>query len=109
DGLISAATPLGSFLFTSASFELGLLFALFSLAAGIAAVILGRVSDRVRVRTPVLLLGSLLSVPACLLAYLVRYLGAFGFSLGWLSMTSAVARSFIYQIFIVRSVKEIST
>src|SRR5439155_26467654 len=33
DGLISAATPLGSFLFTSASFELGLLFALFSLAA----------------------------------------------------------------------------
>src|SRR5439155_26666095 len=36
DGLISAATALGSFLFTSASFELGLLFALFSLAAGIA-------------------------------------------------------------------------
>ncbi|TLZ87980.1 MAG: MFS transporter [Methanobacteriota archaeon] len=109
DGLISAATPLGSFLFTSASFELGLLFALFSLAAGIAAVILGRVSDRVRVRTPFLLLGPLLSVPACLLAYLVRDLGAFAFAIGWLSMTSAVAPSFIYTILIDRTEKEIPT
>src|SRR6266480_594552 len=86
DGLISAATPLGSFLFTSASFELGLLFALFSLAAGIAAVILGRVSDRVRVRTPFLLFGPILSVPACLLAYLVRDLGAFAFAIGGLAV-----------------------
>src|SRR3989440_54370 len=109
DGLISAATPLGSFLFTSASFELGLLFALFSLAAGIAAGILGRVSDRVRVRTPFLLLGPLLSVPACLPAYLVRDLGAFAFAIGWLSMTSAVAPSFIYTILIDRTEKEIPT
>jgi len=109
DGLISAATPLGSFLFTSASFELGLLFALFSLAAGIAAVVLGRVSDRVRVRTPFLLLGPILSVPACLLAYLVRDLGAFAFAIGWLSMTSAVAPSFIYTILIDRTEREIPT
>jgi MFS family permease len=109
DGLISAATPLGSFLFTSASFELGLLFALFSLAAGIAAVVLGRVSDRVRVRTPFLLLGPILSVPACLLAYLVRDLGAFAFAIGWLSMTSAVAPSFIYTILIDRTERDIPT
>src|SRR2546422_406491 len=37
DGLLSVATPLGSFLLTRDSFALGLLFALFSLAAGIAA------------------------------------------------------------------------
>src|SRR5438445_570996 len=85
----------------------GLLFALFSLAAGIAAVILGRVSDRVRVRTPFLLLGPLLSVPACLLAYLVRDLGAFAFAIGWLSMTSAVAPSFIYTILVDRTENEI--
>ncbi len=60
DGLASAATPLGSFLFTSASLELGLLFALFSLAAGVAAI-------------------------------------------GWFSMTSAVAPSFIYTILVDRS------
>src|SRR5207247_4762115 len=45
DGLLSVATPLGSFLLTRDSFALGLLFALFSLAAGIAAVVLGRVSS----------------------------------------------------------------
>src|SRR5712691_10066118 len=107
DGLISAATPLGSFLFTSASSELGLLFALFSLAAGIAAVVLGRVSDRVRVRTPFLLLGPLLSVPSSLLASLVRDLGSFAFAVGWLSMTSAIAPSFIYTILIDRTEGEI--
>ena len=58
DGLLSVATPLGSFLLTTDSFALGLLFALFSLAAGIAAVVLGRVSDRVKVRSPFLLLGQ---------------------------------------------------
>jgi MFS family permease len=109
DGLISAATPLGSFLFTTASIELGLLFALFSLAAGIAAVILGQVSDRVRVRTPFLLLGPLLSVPACLLAYLIRDLGTFAFAIGWLSITSSVAPSFIYTILIDRAEKDIPT
>lgn len=103
DGLVSAATPLGSFLFTRASLELGLLFALFSLVAGIAAVILGRVSDRVRARTPFLLLGPVLSLPACLLAFLVRDLGTFAFAIGWFSMTSAVAPSFIYTILVDRT------
>jgi len=107
DGLVSAATPLGSFLFTSASLELGLLFALFSLAAGIAAIILGRVSDRVRARTPFLLLGPVLSVPACLLAFLVRDLGTFAFAIGWFSITSAIAPSFIYTILVDRSESDI--
>ena len=103
DGLTSAATPLGAFLFTSASLALGLLFALFSLAAGIATVVLGWMSDRVRVRTPFLLLGPLLSVPACLLAYFVRDLATFAFAIGWFSMTSAVAPSFIYTILVDRA------
>ena len=107
DGLITAATPLGSFLFTTSSLELGLLFALFSLAAGIGALILGRVSDRVRVRPPFLLLGPILSVPACLIAYFVRDLGSFAFAVGWLSMTSAIAPSFIYTILIDRTEGEI--
>src|SRR3989441_6435373 len=77
DGLLSVATPLGSFLLTRDSFALGLLFALFSLAAGIAAVVLGRVSDRVKARSPFLLLGPALSVPACLLAFASRDLGSF--------------------------------
>src|SRR6267378_825241 len=107
DGLITAATPLGSFLFTTSSLELGFLFALFSLAAGIGALILGRVSDRVRVRPPFLLLGPILSVPACLIAYFVRDLGSFAFAVGWLSMTSAIAPSFIYTILIDRTEGEI--
>ncbi len=107
DGLITAATPLGSFLFTTSSLELGLLFALFSLAAGIGAIVLGRVSDRVRVRPPFLLLGPILSVPACLIAYFVRDLGSFAFAVGWLSMTSAIAPSFIYTILIDRTEGEI--
>ena len=109
DGLLSAATPLGSFIFTRNSLELGLLFALFSLAAGIVAIILGRVSDRVRVRAPFLLLGPILSVPACLIAYFVRDLGTFAFAVGWLSMTSAIAPSFIFTILIDRTGREIPT
>ncbi|MCI4371370.1 MAG: MFS transporter [Thermoplasmata archaeon] len=109
DGLLSAATPLGSFLLTTNSLELGLLFALFSLAAGVAALVLGRFSDRVRVRTPFLLLGPILSVPACLLAFAVRDLGTFAFAVGWLSMTSAVAPSFIYTILVDRMEDSIPT
>jgi len=105
DGLLSVATPLGSFLLTRDSFALGLLFALFSLAAGIAAVVLGRVSDRVKVRSPFLLLGPALSLPACILASLSLTsldLGTFAFAVGWLSMTSVVAPSFIYTILVDR-------
>jgi len=107
DGLLSAATPLGAFLFTTDSFALGLLFALFSLAAGFATAILGRVSDRVRTRTPFLLLGPLLSVPACFLAFAIRDLGTFAFAVGWLSMTSVVAPSFIYTILVDRSERDV--
>jgi len=102
DGLLSVATPLGSFLFTTNSFELGLLFFLFSLAAGVAAVILGRISDRTRRRTPFLLLGPILSVLACLLAYTARDLSGFAVAIGWLSMTSAIAPSFIYTMLVDR-------
>jgi len=109
DGLLSAATPLGSFLFTTNSLALGLLFALFSLAAGIAALLLGRASDRVRTRAPFLLLGPILSVPACILAFGVRDLRAFAFAVGWLSMTSAVAPSFIFTILVDRTEDSIPT
>src|SRR2546428_259610 len=109
DGLLSAATPLGSFLFTTNSLALGLLFALFSWAAGAAALLLGRASDRVRPRTPFLLLGPILSVPACILAFGVRDLRAFAFAVGWLSMTSAVAPSFIFTILVDRTEDSIPT
>jgi predicted MFS family arabinose efflux permease len=102
DGLLSVATPLGSFRFTSDSFQLGLLFALVSLAAGIATVLLGRISDRRNNRLPFLIVGPILSVPACVLAFAIRDLGTFAFALGWLSMTSAIAPSFIYTILVER-------
>src|SRR2546422_7325000 len=103
DGLLSAATPLGSFLFTTNSLALRLLFALFSLAAGVAALLLGRASDRVRTRAPFLLLGPILSVPACILAFAVRDLRAFAFAVGWLSMTSPGAPSFSSTFFAYRT------
>jgi len=109
EGLLFAATPLASFLFTTNAFELGLLFALFSLAAGVAAVVLGRISDRVRARMPFLILGPVLSVPACVLAFAQRDLGTFAFAVGWLSMTSAVAPSFIYTIIVDRSEDAVPT
>src|SRR3989442_1678984 len=96
DGLLSVATPPGSFLLTRDSFALGLFFALFSLAAGIPAVVLGQVSDRGKARSPFLLLGPVLSVPACLLAFVSRDLGSFDFAIVWLSMTALVAQSCIY-------------
>lgn len=107
DGLLSVATPLGSFLFTSSSVGLGILFASFSLAAGVAAILVGRASDRAKTRTPFLLLGPLLSVPACLLAFRVGDLGTFAFAVGWLSMTSSLAPSLIYTILIDRTADSI--
>jgi len=109
DGLLTVATPLGSFLFTTDSFELGLLFSLFSLAAGVTAVVLGRLSDRTKTRGPFLLLGPVLSVPACLLAFAVRDLGTFAFAIGWLSLTAAIAPSFIYTILIDRMEDSVPT
>jgi MFS family permease len=109
DGLLTVATPLGSFKFTSNAFELGLLFALFSLAAGAATLILGRISDRRVTRAPFLILGPVLSVPACILAYAVRDLGTFALAIGWLSMTSAIAPSFIYTMMIDRMERSVPT
>ena len=109
DGLLTVATPLGSFKFTSNSFELGLLFALFSLAAGVSTLILGRISDRRFNRAPFLILGPVLSVPACVLAYAVRDLGTFALAIGWLSMTSATAPSFIYTMMIDRMERSVPT
>jgi len=56
----------------------------------------------VKVRSPFLLLGPALSIPACLLAFFSRNLESFAFAIGWLSMTSVVAPSFIYTILVDR-------
>jgi predicted MFS family arabinose efflux permease len=109
DGLLTVATPLASFRFTSDSFELGLLFALFSLTAGVATVLLGRSSDRRRSRRMYLIVGPVLSVPACILAFSIRDLSVFAIAIGWLSITSAIAPSFIYTILVERMEESIAT
>ncbi len=102
EGLTGVATPLAAFLFTSQALDLGLLFSFFSLAAGISVWGLGRISDRVKRRGPFLLLGPLLSVPACIAAATSHDLGVFALSVGALSMTTSVAPSFIYTILVDR-------
>lgn len=102
EGVLSAATPLASFLFTKAALELGLLFAFFSMAAGVTTLILGQLSDRVRARTPFLVLGPILSVPAALIATTSPDLGSFALAVGWLSMATSVAPSFIFTILVDR-------
>lgn len=102
EGITAAATPLASFLFTSVALDLGLLFSFFSLLSGIAIWILGRASDRVRRRRPFLLIGPILSVPACLVAATARDLNTFALSVGALSMTMNVAPSFIYAVLVDR-------
>lgn len=102
EGLTGAATPLAAYLFTSTALDLGLLFSFFSLLSGVAIWILGRASDRVRGRMPFLLIGPLLSVPACLFAATARNLDTFALSVGALSMTMNVAPSFIYTVLVDR-------
>jgi MFS family permease len=104
DGLTIAAIPLASFLFTTAALELGILFALFSLAAGVTTYVLGLLSDRVRRRRPFLVLGPILSVPAAVAAFLMveRDLGAFALAVGIFSMTSSFAPSFILTVVLDR-------
>lgn len=102
EGLTASATPLASFLFTSAALDLGLLFSFFSLLSGVAIWILGRTSDRVRRRRPFLIIGPLLSVPACLLAATARDLNTFALAVGALSMTMNVAPSFIFTVLVDR-------
>jgi len=100
EGLTTAAVPLASFLLTTVALELGLLFAFFSLTAGVTAYVLGLASDRVRRRRPFLLVGPILSVPASLAAFLTanQDLGAFALAVGFLSVTFSVAPSFILTI-----------
>lgn len=106
EGLLSVAAPLSAFLFTQAAFGLGLLFALFSFAAGATTWALGRLSDRARVRRPFLVLGPILAVPASVAAAVTVMAGAdvrvFAFAVGWLSMASAMAPSFIFTIAVER-------
>src|SRR3989454_266123 len=49
-----------------------------------------------------LLLAPALSAPACLLAFASRDLGSFAFAIGWLSMSSVVAPSYIYTTLVDR-------
>jgi len=102
EGILSAATPLASFMFTRAAVELGLLFAFFSLAASVTTVLLGRLSDRAKARAPFLLIGPILSVPAAIAAAVAPDLGSFALAVGWLSMATSMAPSFIFTIVVDR-------
>jgi MFS family permease len=66
EGVFFTASPLLALLFVTDEFQLGILFAVFGLAGGIASVLVGRISDKTGNRAKYIRLGALLSAPLIL-------------------------------------------
>lgn len=66
EGVFFTASPLLALLFVTDEFQLGILFAVFGLAGGVASVLIGRISDKTGNRARYIRLGALLSVPLIL-------------------------------------------
>lgn len=104
EGMAFGVVPLIAYEFTQNELDLGGLFSLFALAGGIVTVILGTASDRLRHRTPFLIVGAAASALACLLVVSARSLSAFAFGNSMLTLTASIAPIFLFTIAVERCV-----
>lgn len=87
-----------AYTFTQKELDLGALFSLFGLAAGVMAVILGKVSDRIQNRRTFVILSTLTSIPCAVLISLSGTLNGFAISNGLLEFASFVFPVFVFAI-----------
>ncbi len=98
EGVFWADVTLVAYTFTRSEYSLGALFSLFGLSAGVMAIILGKVSDRMQNRRFFAAVSALTSIPCVLLIYLSNSLSGFAVANGLLEFTSFMLPVFLFAI-----------
>lgn len=98
EGVFWLDVTLVAWWYTKSELELGGLFALFGLSAGIMGIILGRVSDKIRNRRFFVKLSALTSIPCILIIALTTDLDGYIIGNGLLEFASFILAVFIFAL-----------
>lgn len=98
EGVFWVDVTLVAYTFTTSEYSLGALFSLFGLSAGIMAIILGKVSDRIQNRRFFAAVSALTSIPCVLLIYFSKNLNNYAVANGLLEFTSFMLPVFLFAI-----------
>ncbi len=98
EGVFWLGVTLVAYWYTKSELELGGLFSVFGLSAGIMGIILGRVSDRIQNRRFFVKLSALTSIPCILIVALTEDLNGFLVGNGLLEFTSFILPVFIFAL-----------
>ena len=98
EGVFWIGITLVAYEFTQDEVDLGALFSLFGLSAGIMAIILGKVSDRIQNRRLFVAVSSLASIPCVIMIALSKNLDQYAIANGLLEFASFIMPVFIFAI-----------
>jgi MFS family permease len=98
EGIFWIDVVLVAYIFSTDEVELGALFSLFGLSAGIMAIIFGKISDKIQNRRMFSTASALASIPCIVLIYFSDSLESYGFANGLLEFASFVFPVFIFAI-----------
>ena len=98
EGVFWIGVTLVAYEFTQDELDLGILFSLFGLSAGIMAIILGKVSDRIQNRRLFAAVSAIASIPCVLMISLSSNLNEYALANGLLEFASFIMPVFIFAI-----------
>ena len=98
EGVFWTDVVLVAYVFSTDEVQLGALFSLFGLAAGLMAIIFGKISDKIQNRRMFSTASALASIPCVVLIYLATSLEGYAFANGALEFASFVFPVFIFAI-----------
>jgi MFS-type transporter involved in bile tolerance (Atg22 family) len=98
EGVFWVDVVLVAYVFTQKEVDLGALFSLFGLSAGIMAIILGKVSDKIQNRRLFVMISALTSIPCVILISISGSLSEYALANGLLEFASFILPVFIFAI-----------
>jgi len=98
EGVFWVDVTIIAYTFTQKELDLGALFSLFGLAAGVMAVILGKVSDKIQNRRTFVVLSALATIPCAIMVSLSDTLSEYAISNGLLEFASFIFPVFVFAI-----------
>lgn len=98
EGIFWVDVVLVAYVFSEDEVQLGALFSLFGLSAGIMAIIFGKISDKIQNRRMFSTASALTSIPCIVLIYFADSPESYGFANGLLEFASFVFPVFIFAI-----------
>jgi MFS family permease len=98
EGIFWIDVVLVAYVFSTDEIELGTLFSVFGLSAGVMAIIFGKISDKIQNRRLFSSASAIASIPCIILIYLATSIESYGFANGALEFASFVFPVFIFAI-----------